>query len=264
MTFSSLEQGSQRRLAVVFVIPLRPQGDDGGQWSLTCNLLQQTIGSLTNQSDPEWMAFIAGHTSPRFLKSIQDNRIMFHEVDWAAPHPRGPHIDKSWKSAFAAMRACPFASDYWMILDADDLLHRGTVATIKEHRKSPAIIFDRGWEFDIHLQKALRRNSLSSICGSTTALSTLHFPLPKGRGWEEWNNFPYIHFGHHQIKEVLKSKNLGYVIPRSRCIAYLTAHKSSLSMRHTSSPWKRLLGFMLFGRPLSPKLSVDYAYSLNL
>ncbi len=111
------------------------------------------------------------------------------------------------------------------------------------------------------LRRALPRNRLSALCGSTAALSTRHFPFPEGRGWGEWEKVPYIHHGHNQIKALLTERGLDFMIPSERCVAYLAGHESSWYQRHRLAPWKRLIGFYLFGKRLRDKLSEPFSYN---
>ena len=243
---------------LAFLIPLRPR-DDEARWNTAVHLLRQTLGSLLAQASPSWVAVIAGHDRPAFLDDWADPRIMFHRVDWEAPHPRGPRIDRSWKVAFASMMASRLNPTYYMVLDADDLLRDDLVDIVSRHAGSPAIIFDRGWEIDLRFGRALRRDHLASICGSTAALSTREFPLPQGRGWDEWEKVPYIHHGHNEIKALLASRGLEFAAPGDRCVAYVVGHEASLCQRHLIRPWKRWLGFHLLGRRITPDLARQFA-----
>ncbi len=246
--------------AIAFLIPLKPRGDNEASWKVTCDLLHQTLGSLLAQTVPNWMAFVAGHDRPDFLAGNFDSRIAFHQVDWPPPHSRGPRIDKSWKIAFAAMRAHEAKPSYQMVLDADDLLRHDLVDVVNRYIGSSAIVFERGWEFDLSLGRARRCDHLAALCGSTAALSTSDFPLPAGRDWDEWNKVPWIHHGHNKIKSLLVSRNLSFVVPDERCVAYLTGHDASLRQRHRIHPWKRWFVFHLIGRRIGADLARQFSF----
>jgi hypothetical protein len=243
---------------IAFTIPLRPNRDPA-VWQLTCRLLQQTLQSLRAQGDGRWMAVIAGHHRPEFLDNEHDDRVQFHEVDFDIDrHVERPVIDKSWKVAFASMKAAPASPSFHMLLDADDLVHRDFVVEIANSGDCPAVVFDFGWEFDLNFKRALPRNELSAICGSTTAYNSKTFPLPQGRGWEEWNKVPAIKVGHDQAKADLLKRGLFPRIPQRRLAAYLTGHASSLEGRHLVRPWRRRIGFAVFGKRISHSLREDF------
>jgi len=228
-------------------------------WNSTCHLLRQTLNSLIAQSNGNWIACVAGHECPEFLADTNDGRISFHKVDFdQSLHEKRPVIDKSWKVAYASMCAANLQPKYHMLLDADDLLHRDLVSLVAGLPPSPAVVFEFGWEFDIGFRRALPRNNLASLCGSTTAYSREHFPMPMGRGWDEWNKVPAIKTGHNAVIADLDQRGLVPFLPQQRLVAYVTGHVSSLGRRHLKRPWRRRLAFWLLGKPLSHELKRDF------
>ncbi len=248
-------------LVVAFLIPMRPRTDER-VWTLACELLEQTLSSFLAQSNTHWIAVIAGHDRPVFMDRLVDPRVQFYIVDFD-PLPGGSAIrDGSWKKAFAAMKAAPFNPRFHMAFDADDLAHRDFVATLARTPDVPAVVFDRGWEFDLGLRKALARNHLADLCGSTVAYSCEHFPMPQGRDWNEWNKVPSITIGHDCAKADLVRRGLTPWIPDDRLVAYVCGHDSNISQRHYSRPWRRRLGFSILGRPLQRQLRETFQLSL--
>lgn len=230
------------------MIPLRPR-DDEAKWRTACALLPQTLDSLLAQTNPAWIAVIAGHARPEFLDGNNDSRITFHLVDWSPSHPRGLHIDKSWKIAFASYDGRPHVSQVY-----NDAGCRRFAA--RRHRKRYRMPCRKSRDH-------LPRNHLAALCGSTAALSTADFPLPRGRDWNEWNKVPYIHHGHNEIKALLSSRNLNFTVPKERYVAYIVGHDASLSVRHRINPWKKRLAFYLIGRRIGEDLARQFSLQLE-
>jgi hypothetical protein len=162
---------------LTFIIPVRHQ-DNARDWPLLKRNLDQTVRSIANQSDDDWRGVIVanrGADLPRLPDRFQ--------VEWVDFPPNRLHeqegvsqdqfldafrLDKG-RRVLAGVLSRP-ESEYFMIVDDDDLVSRSIVQFVRAHRGGPGWKIDKGFIWDSDGPLLLKTDSLNSYCGTTLVI----------------------------------------------------------------------------------------------
>lgn len=171
-----------------FVIPFRARSTTRN-WPQVCTLLEQTIASVLNSSDPRCRMVIVGHEKPDF--SLPADRCLFLEAEFSPPDAAsnelpGPerifvwHTDKGRKLLMGIDRARQDGAKYFMPLDADDLISSELVGHCLRHDHPHGYYVERGYRMDADSPGWLfSRKQFFHECGSSCILRTEVAPLPE-------------------------------------------------------------------------------------
>src|SRR5690606_8310594 len=86
-------------------------------------------------------------------------------------------LDKNRKLALGLKSLSLSNVDYYMVLDADDLLHRDLVKFALDIKDPNGYILNEGYEYFIKQNKIIQRSDMANICGSTTIIHKQHISL---------------------------------------------------------------------------------------
>jgi hypothetical protein len=140
-------------------------------------LLRRTLGTLLNQSDPDWRCVVVCNVLPR--DRVDDPRIDYHVVGFpAAVFTRSPgdtatpfevRRDKGGKILSGYLFSRNLAPRYVMPIDSDDWMHRALVGHLHRLPEHPFWYTDAGYLVNIEGGRTKRVQGLIRYCGSTYA-----------------------------------------------------------------------------------------------
>lgn len=192
------------------VIPFRAKSSTTN-WEQATKLLFQTLQSLLHQSDPDWYCVVVCHDMPDFYSEITDDRIQFHEVPFLEPKQEKEvgyflsnrsQVEDKTRKILAGLQTADKAVDvdYWLQLDADDLLHCDFVKTLRAKRPKVASIVRNGYVFYSDVDRIEKVDYMDSICGSTAVIASEVFEIDHASELEGKNSaIPYIQFYHSEF-----------------------------------------------------------------
>lgn len=130
-----------------FCIPLKPRARSSN-WEHTIELLGQTLRSIFNQTDPNFLVLIAGHDRPE-LPELQDPRVSFHEVSFPIPKDGAEgKRDQTRKTHFLGAVAKEHGGGYIMFVDSDDLVHKDIVRFVRADDNRAGYMIRAGYVLD--------------------------------------------------------------------------------------------------------------------
>lgn len=133
-----------------FIIPVR-HPDSVPDWSAVVSNLQLTLGSLANQSSPDWTCSLVhqrGARLPELPHGVTAVPVDIPSVqlpdDWDS-WAKVVRLDKGRRVEAAVKLGLD--AEYTMVVDYDDLLRDDLVAAVRDHAPSDAIVIARAWAF---------------------------------------------------------------------------------------------------------------------
>jgi hypothetical protein len=156
---------------LAFITTLRhPQNAD--DYSRVESLLQDTLGSLSQQSSDDHIAIIVGNRRPAFPLP---ERAVFVEVDFPPPSDKkGPRTgpasviwDKGTKNGIGLIAAREFEPEYVMFVDADDFVHRDLASFVQARPGHAGWVVKRGWMYSRARNAYRLRRNFYRVCGTS-------------------------------------------------------------------------------------------------
>lgn len=208
-------------------------------WPLTCSLLRQTLHSLENQSSGEFRSIVCCHDIPPFASQL-DERFRFVEHPFPAPSQASSLTgenngvrDMMLKRDVALYYAQPSESDFVMLLDADDLLHRSVVDEVNGLADTRGVLLEHGYEFCCITRRLLKRDNMVGRSGSSFLLRGDLVRPPASLAVEELEKTIYHTVWHSNVEKHLLDHKLSYQT-LSEC---RTIYRTNTRLNH--SDWYR-------------------------
>ena len=130
-----------------FGIPLKAR-KVSADWDRVTELLDNTLRSIFNQSDPDFKVFVACHDVPE-VRHRDDPRLEFLPVDFAPPIFRDEQmVDKHRKREVIGSRLRAEGGGYMMFVDADDLVSNRIAAYVHRDQAPRGYVITDGYELD--------------------------------------------------------------------------------------------------------------------
>lgn len=174
LTLNTTGAPTQTPQHVTFLIPLVGQAHVG-DWNSVLSHLTTTLESFIAQSSPNWRAVICCQDHP--AKLPRDPRI--HTIPFTPTREGNDKWDKLHTLSHALPNISP-EPGYAMPFDADDLLHKRTVATMLSLRAPGGYLSQKGYVADLTQNRLAqvgppnlrtpRQRPFWKLCGSCTAL----------------------------------------------------------------------------------------------
>ena len=148
-------------------------------------LLQDTLGSLAQQTSRDYHVFVVGNQAPAVPLPPQTT---FVPVDFPPPvttrgarFGREPFVrDKGTKIGVGLLAAREHAPDHVMVFDADDFVHRDVVAHVGRRPDTAGWVVEQGYLYSRARHGYRRIDDFSSRCGTCHVLSWRHYDVPDG------------------------------------------------------------------------------------
>lgn len=132
---------------VFFSIPLAPKTNEEA-WAGISSKVSDTLCSVLAQTDPNIEVVISGHEKPD-IPEMLDARVTFIECTFPKPQAHEETMrDKSRKKKSNIREIKARGGGYVMMLDADDLVHKGLAEHFREAGAPHGYIIEQGYMED--------------------------------------------------------------------------------------------------------------------
>lgn len=173
------------KTALTFVIPVRHPAN-ARDWSELKSNLAVTLASIANQSEPGWRAVVVANRGSE-LPSLP----VGVEVAWVDFPPNSLHeqgaadreafheavrLDKG-RRILAGMLAVG-QTDYFMVVDDDDLISSGLTGFVKRHQGENGWFVHHGFVWSPGRKVIYRSPNFSMLCGTSHIIRADLFALP--------------------------------------------------------------------------------------
>lgn len=165
-----------------FIIPIRDKASVGN-WRKVEEELSITLGSLVGQSDSDWECTVVHDIDSKLDIKISDSRIRYfsRKIEYIPPAPSldGEEMNKyvrfdKGKRLYEGLTRAGQSSEFTMVVDYDDILHRDLVSTIKKKSQFDIVAISRAYAYDGGrlVQKLKMNEDGVGVGGSATAVKT--------------------------------------------------------------------------------------------
>ena len=176
-------------------------------WDMVCQLVDATLWSAYNQTDPDFRIIVVGHEPPKLARDY-DERYQFYGVDFDPPAEITTPLcmqDKWTKMLIALYHAGKLEPDHLMLMDADDLVSRRIVEFVHKENHPNGWIITTSYDWPAG-SKWMRKNPEFN-CGTNAVLNANQVDFPQSTDPEERNRCIALRAGHGTIAQVMQERN---------------------------------------------------------
>ena len=257
-------------MKVGFIIPLKSK-KISNDWLHTSELLKQTLHSIYKQTCKDFMIVIVGHEKPE-IDNFENNQCVFVESYYPLKAKPGIKIirssldiewvaDKMQKLYLGFIKLQLSQPDYYMVLDADDILHKDFIQHIVERKNPNGYLVKKGFQYFQSDNRVIKNYHIEKICGSTTILhKSIAFDVNKidknDFGVLLWNQLSHEQMESHFEKCGRPLQEIPFF-----SVLYTLNHGQNASDQFRLSVLKKLKGklkIILLGRRLSKKIKTSF------
>ena len=241
--------------------------DSVRDWDLTCLLLQETLFSLEQQSSPNFRSIVCCHDIPAFASKL-DSRFTFLTHPYAPPSNAYANTgqnngirDMMLKRDVALHAASPAASDWVVLLDADDLFHRNLTSELEQQTAAQGALLEHGYELCQKSRKLLPRRDMVGRTTSSFALRGGFVRTPQSADECDLKKSIYHEVWHSNVRQYLQANLLAVWEPQAPRVIYrvnTTLNRSDWYRVSKMRRWRHHLKFLL-GRKVSDADRSDFA-----
>jgi hypothetical protein len=164
--------------AFSFAIPLRSRAT-ARNWTKVCQLLNHTLASVLRQDDQDFSIVIACHDVPD-IPLIHDPRIEVLVMDVPTPQSLKEQMrDKGRKKRACAAAFRKRGGGFLMFLDADDMVSRRLVSSVRGTPPRFGYLVDIGFQFSASTGSYHPLDRLYRRCGSCAIFRFSRDDLPE-------------------------------------------------------------------------------------
>lgn len=161
-----------------FGIPLKSK-KVSSNWPRVTELLNSTLRSIFNQTDPDFKVIIACHDLPDVIHA-DDSRLQILSVDFPPPLYRIDQFpDKYRKREVIAAQVRKEGGGYVMFVDADDLVSKQLVEYVHQDRSPFGYSIEEGWELDYQRRRVRWAPAFHRLCGTCAIINWHVRDLPE-------------------------------------------------------------------------------------
>lgn len=251
------------------VIPLKSRVA-AKDWRVTCNALQCTVNSLSQQVSKNYRAVVVGHERPDI--SFSDS-VEFHSLDFPLPalgqggsYQNRQQFDRILDKNRKIVRGLQILEHpdikYWFYLDADDLLDLEFIALIEHLSPRSGCVIDGGYFVYRRVRRYLYTGQLSAHCGSTCVLAAETFRVPTSLQRDDLAQVPWCRYSHRHMFRFFEEE-LGEPCQRvlEPVVSYVLGHGDNCSDEFRRNPLAALKSRMkpwIRGKRLSSSLCARF------
>jgi FkbM family methyltransferase len=168
-----------------FCIPLIPKAN-ATDWSQVCNVLNQTLRSIANQTNKSSKILLAAHDKPDLAPDLKLDIAVIRPHWEAGSDIKGKWRDKRWKRTLLLRAVRKLGGGYVMMLDADDLVSNRLVDYVLKDRHPNGYIIDTGYAYDWKANllapiPGVWAANFDGVCGSCSVIYFRPEDLPPPR-----------------------------------------------------------------------------------
>lgn len=137
-------------------------------WNHIVWLLEQSLKSIVNQTSRNWRAYVVCHDVPEMAER-SDPRIRWLTTDIPLPERTFEDMttDKAIKCTQGIEAALKDGARHVMLIDADDLVHRGLAATVADNAECAGWYFPLGYYYHYGSMRMRPQTNFHRFCGSS-------------------------------------------------------------------------------------------------
>jgi len=248
---------------VGYVIPLK-SSRVSEDWSATSALLTGTLQSLLNQSDERYKIVVVCHERP-ILEEKLLSRIDIIECDFEL-HRKNHEgkisnykqidyiLDKNRKLSQGLKHLSDLNASYYMVLDADDLIHTDLTKYILNTNHPNGYIIHKGYEYYAAFNTCIDRDDMDHLCGSTAIINQRQIVIPEVVTDSTMSAFPWCFLSHSDFEGFYADRNKPLLSIPFQSVMYKLGHGQNASdeFRHgIKTKIKTLLKILIRGKRLS-------------
>lgn len=230
-----------------FIIPLRP-ASTAHDWAMVSELCCQTIKSCLQNSNFRTNAIVIGHDKPLGFESLSEffgTRLSF--IDAESPPPSNSAGDAGMQDKWAKVAQGIVSlwndmPEYFMILDADDLISKRLIDYLGQKRPPFGFIIKNGY-YHRHESHFLYCYNGTFSCGSDSIISTNSVYMPSDTSRTETRKCTSLTAGHTVIADAMKEQGKPLEVVPFPAVIYLGydgQHSTELSEANKGLPWGAL------------------------
>jgi hypothetical protein len=156
---------------IVFIVPLR-SSRVSTSWQKVCVLLERTLRSICNQTNPDFKVIVVCHEKPDI--NFYHPSISYIEVEFDIPtcDVPGKSRDQARKMWIGLQSAQPLRPDYIMFVDSDDCVSKKIVDFTIHHPSQHGWFVPQGYEHpDQSNTLYFRKKDFQYKCGTSYIFS---------------------------------------------------------------------------------------------
>lgn len=232
-------------------------------WDHSTKLLEGTLRSILNQTDPELKVLIACHEVPE-VSMGDDPRLEFIPVDFPPPIFNNEWmVDKHRKREIIGARLRELGGGYLMYVDSDDLVSNKLVAFVHQDRAPYGYVIDKGYELDYNRRKIRTCPRLHFLSGSCAIVKCEVADLPQHPLAQEGSPFrKLLNTNHPRWPDYLAGLGRPLQPVPFRAVVYLWNHGANMSaLLGNVGPRRALLRLLQRGRTPGPAVVEEFGIS---
>lgn len=236
-------------LKLGIVIPLKAK-KVSENWETVCKNLWLTINALENQTCESFTWRVIGHDKPTFFKDSKFKKGTFiwatetpvpdkhafkgDELRWAYEKDRCFKIDKGLRELLT------FGTTHFMALDADDILHKDFVQTLKHHKGYNAFLIENGYMYFKNSNILIPNTELSAWCGSTCVIEKNILGADFITNKENSKSF-FHKTSHCDYSKILLSNNYKCKVLQEKLLIYVQDNGENISREDSTDGKLKIL-----------------------
>jgi hypothetical protein len=163
---------------LAFIVPLQ-SSQASKNWQHVCRLVQRTLNSILNQTQPDFRVFLVCNEAPPGLPKHSQLCVVQCNL-MAPPVGKGRMADKWLKVHIGLVAARSLTPCHFMVVDADDLVSNRLAAHCAKYPENIGWYFDCGWMHDEGSRLAFRfRRQFYLTCGTSSIVRMARVDLPQ-------------------------------------------------------------------------------------
>lgn len=163
---------------LVFIVPLKSPVVSK-DWPKVTRLTERCLRSICQQVVPEFRVFFICNQKP--MMNFSHPSITYIEEDFPLPRAGGlsPMGDKWYKVRRGLVAARHLAPAHFMVVDADDCVHRDLALLVKNSPDTQGWIFKTGYMHDEESNWLYKKDNFDQFCGSSSIVRCEPNELPQ-------------------------------------------------------------------------------------
>lgn len=240
-------------MKIGIVIPLKAKSVSKN-WDITTANLNATIKSVIGQTSKHFQCVVVGHDRPAFMDEIEKSypNCTFQNYQRFEPPTPGPEeaenqlkyeFDRCNKILEGIIYLRNKTSDitHWFALDADDLINKEFVQSLKQYETADAIILESGYSYFKNTGILNKENEFSAYCGSSAVISNRLIEIPEEINETSFRRIPFGNISHVNMGSTLRKKGYDVRTCTDRIVMYVRDNGENISnLAYYDTFYKRL------------------------
>jgi hypothetical protein len=151
---------------LIFIVPLKSPAVSK-DWSKVSQLCERCIRSICQQTVPDFHLFVVCNTIPTI--NFSHPSITYIEENFPLPGSGRTSMKDKWSKVKRGLIAARhLAPAHFMVVDADDCVHRDLASLVKSVSNNQGWIFNTGYIYDEGSNWLYKKKYFDQVCGSSS------------------------------------------------------------------------------------------------